>query len=71
MLDDFKSSLTVCNQPVKKFSDFLFPQDDHILACAISSNVNYLVTGDDDLVVLGRLEEAEIVTPKAFEMFFK
>ena len=47
------------------------PQDDHILACAVSAEVEFLVTGDDDLLVLGRFEGVEIVTPKAFEILFK
>jgi len=46
------------------------PEDDHILACAISSEANFLVTGDDDLLSLKSYEGIKILTPRAFELLF-
>lgn len=47
------------------------PEDDHILACAISSKADYLVTGDDNLLSLGSYEGVKILTPRTFELLFK
>ena len=44
--------------------------DDNILACALAAKSDYLVTGDDDLLVVRRFHRARIVTPRAFELLF-
>lgn len=46
------------------------PEDDHILGCAISSEADLLVTGDDDLLSLNSYEGIKILTPRAFELLF-
>jgi putative PIN family toxin of toxin-antitoxin system len=38
-------------------------QDDYLLAHGIIQQVDYLVTGDKDLLVLGSVEEIQVVTP--------
>jgi uncharacterized protein len=40
--------------------------DDIILACAVAAKADYLVTGDKDLLVLGRYEGVKIVTVATF-----
>ncbi|PAW75779.1 MAG: putative toxin-antitoxin system toxin component, PIN family [Pedosphaera sp. Tous-C6FEB] len=40
--------------------------DDAILATALAAEAEYLVTGDQDLLVLGRFGTARIVTPREF-----
>ena len=40
------------------------PDDDRILACARASSASYLVTGDEDLLVMGSYEGIRIVTPR-------
>jgi putative PIN family toxin of toxin-antitoxin system len=40
------------------------PDDDWILATALAANVDALVTGDKDLLVLGRLEDIPILSPR-------
>jgi putative PIN family toxin of toxin-antitoxin system len=40
--------------------------DDHILACALDASADVIVTGDDDLLSLGRYENIRIVTPREF-----
>ena len=42
------------------------PKDDYLLAHAVLGSVDYLVTGDRDLLVLERLEGVKIVTPREF-----
>lgn len=39
------------------------PKDVKVLACALGGQASYLVTGDDDLLVLKTYEEIKIVTP--------
>ncbi len=41
-------------------------KDDYLLAYALVGRSDYLVTGDDDLLVLGQVEELKIVTPTDF-----
>ena len=46
------------------------PDDDRILACAREAHAEYLVTGDEDLLVLKRYGTIRIVTPRDFETLF-
>lgn len=38
------------------------PDDDHVLACAVAARAQYVVTGDDDLLVLGSYEGISMVS---------
>ena len=42
------------------------PEDDLILATAVSAQANYLVTGDRQLLALGQHQGVQIVTPRDF-----
>lgn len=42
------------------------PNDDYLLAYALSEDVNYLVTGDKDLTSLGQVDSVQIITPGQF-----
>lgn len=42
------------------------PDDDAFLNLAIEGRADWLVTGDQDLLVLGKVEDTRIVTPAAF-----
>ncbi len=44
--------------------------DDLILACARDAVADYVVTGDEDLLVLKNYEGISIVTPREFEKLF-
>jgi uncharacterized protein len=44
--------------------------DNRILACALSSSADYVVTGDDDLLVIGQYGNTKILTPRDFESLF-
>lgn len=43
------------------------PKDNFLLALAKDGNADFLVTGDADLLVIGRFENTEILTYSAFE----
>ncbi len=42
------------------------PKDDYLLAYALLGRADYLVTGDDDLLVLGEIEGVKIMPPAEF-----
>ena len=42
------------------------PKDDYLLAYALVGQADYLVTGDDDLLSLGQVDDVRIVTPRDF-----
>ncbi len=41
------------------------PDDDHVIACALAARADFLVTGDDDLLVLERVETIRILSASA------
>lgn len=41
-------------------------KDDKFLACAVEAKADYIVTGDEDLLVLKVYEGVKIVTPREF-----
>jgi putative PIN family toxin of toxin-antitoxin system len=45
--------------------------DDQILSCALSTEADYLVTGDFDLLELKEFHGIRILTPAAFELLFE
>jgi putative PIN family toxin of toxin-antitoxin system len=42
------------------------PKDDPVVACAVEGQVDYIVSGDQDLLVLGEYEGVQVVTPRRF-----
>lgn len=40
------------------------PDDDLVLATAVAADANLIVTGDDDLLVLGAYEGIAVVSPR-------
>lgn len=42
------------------------PEDDHIIALADSARANYIITGDEDLLILKKHGVTQIVTPRQF-----
>jgi putative PIN family toxin of toxin-antitoxin system len=44
--------------------------DDNILQCALESKSEYLVTGDDDLLILHKYGKTKIIKPRQFESLF-
>ncbi|OAQ19966.1 putative nucleic acid-binding protein, contains PIN domain [Thermosulfurimonas dismutans] len=45
--------------------------DDQILACALSAEADYLVSGDKDLLEIGSFGNLKIVPPRDFEALFE
>jgi predicted nucleic acid-binding protein len=41
-----------------------------IIACAVSATADYIVTGDEDLLVLKRYKNIVIINPRNFEALF-
>lgn len=41
------------------------PDDDHVIAAAVSADASVIVSGDVDLLALGRHRDIEIVSPAA------
>ena len=46
------------------------PNDDVIIACAIDATADYIVTGDEDLLILKRYKDIVIINPRNFEALF-
>lgn len=44
--------------------------DDMVIACAVDSNTDYIVTGDEDLLILKRYKDIVIINPRNFESLF-
>lgn len=42
------------------------PKDDSVVACAVEGQADYIVSGDQDLLVLGEYEGVQVVTPRQF-----
>lgn len=55
-------------QQIKKCRD---AADDYLLALAIESHAHYLVTGDQDLLVIKKIKRCRIVDVATFEMEMK
>jgi putative PIN family toxin of toxin-antitoxin system len=46
------------------------PNDDMIIACAIDATADYIVTGDEDLLILKKYKDIVIINPRNFEALF-
>jgi hypothetical protein len=42
------------------------PQDDPVVACAVEGKADLIVSGDQDLLILGTYHEVQILTPRQF-----
>lgn len=47
------------------------PKDDAVVACAKEGEADYIISGDQDLLVLGTYEGIRIVTPRRFVEILK
>lgn len=61
----FVDSLGLIN-PITKVSVCRDPDDNKFIECAVDSNAIYIVSGDKDLLDLGRFDNVEIVTAAEF-----
>ena len=44
--------------------------DNKILACALAADADFLITGDEDLLIMKKYGKTRIISPKAFEGLF-
>lgn len=42
------------------------PEDDKFIACALAADVSWIISGDDDLLSLGRYQSVHIISPADF-----
>jgi hypothetical protein len=45
--------------------------DDHIIACAVASNADFIITGDEHLLEMKNHKGIKIVSPKDFSELFE
>lgn len=64
------SSVTAKDPPPARRRLARDPDDDLILSCAAAARAEILVTGDKDLLVIGRHGCTRIVDPRSFELLF-
>lgn len=47
------------------------PDDDRVLECALAAQAEFLVTGNEDLLVLKKFKGIRIITPRDLELLFE
>ncbi len=47
------------------------PDDDKVIACAVSVGADYIVTGDSDLRQIGSYGAVRMISPRSFESLFE
>ena len=46
------------------------PNDNMVIACAVDAQAGYIVTGDEDLLILKKYKDIVIMNPRNFEALF-
>ncbi len=74
-LSDVRNLLTEAIREIRQAVDPIKPvsrdpDDDKVLACASASGADYLVTGDEDLLVIKWYGGTKILAPRDFEGLF-
>ena len=69
--EGFVRTLQAIGQVIPRLSDPVpavvrDPKDDYLVRCVIAARADYLVTGDEDLLVLGQVNGARIIRPRDF-----
>jgi putative PIN family toxin of toxin-antitoxin system len=57
---------SVLVSPTIRLAQSRDPADDKFLECAVAGAADYLVTGDEDLLAVGRYQGLAIVTAREF-----
>ena len=47
------------------------PKDDKFIACALAGAAHFLITTDEDLLILNEIEDVRIMTPYHFVTYLK
>jgi hypothetical protein len=53
-------------QPERKVEICRDPDDNRVIEAALAGNAEFVVTGDEDLLVIGRFETIRFITPHEF-----
>jgi uncharacterized protein len=70
LYDQFALAVNTVNDVSLKNPVCRDPDDDIVLACALSANADYIISGDKDLLVLKTFEDIPILTTaQALEVF--
>ena len=59
-------SITTMVNPAKKYSIVSHDSDNIIIDCAMESRVEYIITGDNDLLCLNKYKSVTIINPALF-----
>ncbi|EJO77439.1 putative toxin-antitoxin system toxin component, PIN family [Leptospira interrogans] len=59
-------TILVKNKPIQNYLELRDRNDYHILESAFVANVNYLITGDKDLLTLQKIKNFSIITPDEY-----
>ena len=59
-------SITTMVNPAKKYSIVSHDSDNIIIDCAMESRVEYIITGDNDLLCLNKYKSINIINPALF-----
>jgi putative PIN family toxin of toxin-antitoxin system len=75
-IEFFSSALETYGEPIAKIQDPIpalvrDPKDDYLVAYAVVGKADYLVTGDDDLLVFKKIDRVKIITPAEFVSLLK
>ncbi|TGK48730.1 putative toxin-antitoxin system toxin component, PIN family [Leptospira bouyouniensis] len=66
-ISEIRSSTAIIkNKPLKDYLNLRDRDDFHILETAFSANVDFLITGDKDLLTLEKIKEFRIITPDEY-----
>jgi putative PIN family toxin of toxin-antitoxin system len=71
LVDEISTSLDATAEETGVSGICRDPDDDGVLACAVAAGADYLVSGDNDLLVLDNCRGVKIIAPRAFELLFK
>jgi putative PIN family toxin of toxin-antitoxin system len=71
-----ESELQIAKNEVLKFSEIVYPskhlnivrdkEDNKVIEAAIEANCNFIITGDKDLLVMGKYQDINIVSTAEF-----
>ncbi len=63
---DVLSYSEVITTVTNKINDLRDPDDEKVIACAIAGNADYIITGDNDLLIRGVIKDIKIIRVRDF-----
>ncbi|MCW7471549.1 putative toxin-antitoxin system toxin component, PIN family [Leptospira kanakyensis] len=66
-IEEIRNATTIIkNKPLKDYLNLRDRDDFHILETAFSANVDFIITGDKDLLTLEKIKGLKIITPDEY-----